>query len=157
MSPVPRDASTRRRLQRQRRRDTAPELAIRRELHRRGLRYFVDRGSVVPRRRHDIVFPSLRLAVDVYGCFWHSCPLHGTVPKSNQAWWEAKLAANVERDADTRRRLESAGWRLIVVWEHDDPVAASDMVAAVIDQARAGVAVKRTISGTAGRRSRPST
>ncbi len=113
---------------RQARRDTAPEMALRRELHRRGLRYRVDRSVVDPRRRHDIVFTRARVVVEVYGCFWHRCPTRGTLPKNNRAWWDEKLEGNVSRDADTARLLRKAGWTLIVVWEHEDPVAAAARV-----------------------------
>src|SRR5262245_53641325 len=94
------------RMKRQGRRDTTPELALRRELHRLGLRYRVNRivlsGS---RRRHDVVFPGARVVVEVRGCFWHSCPLHGTRPKANAKWWQQKLEANRRRDLDTEQRL----------------------------------------------------
>ena len=106
-------------MQANRRRDTAPELALRRELHRRGRRYFVDRAPLRGlRRRADLVFPRYRVAVYVDGCFWHSCPEHGTIPKSNTAWWKAKLDANRARDHDTDQRLRDAGWTPIRIWEH---------------------------------------
>lgn len=104
------------------RRDTAPELALRSELHRIGLRYFVDRKVDGTRRRADVVFPVDRLAVYVDGCFWHGCPVHGTVPKQNHKWWTAKLDANRERDADTDEGLRADGWDVLRFWEHDDPV-----------------------------------
>ena len=111
-------------MQAQRERDTGPELALRRELHRRGLRYRLHR-RVIPgmRRELDIVFAPARVAVDVRGCFWHSCPEHATHPKANAEWWAEKLARNVARDEDTERRLGEAGWHLVVAWEHDDAAA----------------------------------
>jgi len=115
-------------MQRQRRRDTGIELAVRRELWRRGLRYRVDTSTIIPRRRHDIVFRGARVAVDVHGCFWHACPEHGSVPKNNHAWWAEKLDENRRRDADTRERLEAADWLPVVVWEHEDPVLAADRI-----------------------------
>ena len=88
-------------MSRQRRRDTAPEVALRRELHRRGLRFFVDRAPLPGlRRRADLVFPRRHLAVYVDGCFWHRCPVHATDPKNNSEWWAAKLAGNVLRGED---------------------------------------------------------
>ena len=112
-------AETRRRMQRQRRRDTKPELALRRALHARGWRFRVDIAPLPGlRRRADVVFTRHRVAVYVDGCFWHSCPTHRTIPKNNHAWWVAKLLANVERDRDTERRLQSAGWITIRLWEH---------------------------------------
>ena len=67
----------------------------------------------------DFVFPKLRLAVFVDGCFWHGCPKHATKPKSNRAFWQKKLAANRRRDALVTRRLWRAGWRVLRIWEHD--------------------------------------
>ncbi|WP_251149780.1 very short patch repair endonuclease [Cellulosimicrobium sp. Marseille-Q4280] len=111
------------------RRDTAPELALRRELHARGLRYRV--AFPVPgqkRRTIDIAFTRARVAVFVDGCFWHGCPVHGTSPRANGQWWKAKLAANRARDEDTDRVLRSVGWRTVRVWEHESPMEAAGRV-----------------------------
>lgn len=124
-------------MRRQRRRDTAPELALRRELHRRGLRYRIDYPVLsTSRRRHDIVFVGPRVVVEVRGCFWHACPAHATQPKSNANWWAEKLAANVRRDRDTENLLRSERWNLIIVWEHEDPLDAAERIERVV---RAGV------------------
>jgi DNA mismatch endonuclease (patch repair protein) len=116
-------------------RDTAAERRLRSALHRRGLRFRVDHRPDVPglRSRPDIVFPRQRLVVYVDGCFWHRCPLHGTAPKANEAFWAAKLDANVERDGRTTAALERAGWRVVRIWEHV-PVdeAAGRVVAALV-------------------------
>src|SRR5690606_15979160 len=83
-----------------RRTDTKPEVRLRSELHRRGLRFrkdFLIRVSEI-RVKPDIVFTRLRLAVFVDGCFWHSCPEHGSMPSRNRGYWLPKLAANVDRD-----------------------------------------------------------
>ncbi|OZD84472.1 very short patch repair endonuclease [Rhodococcus sp. 05-2256-B2] len=123
------DAKTSARLSKQRRRDTKPEVALRRELHRRGLRYFVDRAPLKGmRRRADLVFPRRKVAVYVDGCFWHSCPVHATKPRNNAQWWADKLAANVARDRDTDTRLIEEGWRVVRIWEHEDPVVAAQRV-----------------------------
>jgi DNA mismatch endonuclease, patch repair protein len=107
-------------MSRQRRRDTAPELALRRHLHARGLRYRVA-WPIPGLSRHtvDIAFTRARLAVFVDGCFWHGCPEHATYPSANGAWWAAKLAANRQRDRTTTEHLEGAGWTVIRVWEHE--------------------------------------
>lgn len=118
-----------RRMSRQGRRDTRPELALRRELWGRRLRYRVDRSPIPAlRRRADVVFPRARVAVFVDGCFWHSCPDHATTPKANAQWWSAKLAANVQRDRDTDRRLAAEGWTVVRLWEHESAVNAADRV-----------------------------
>ncbi|WP_064442992.1 very short patch repair endonuclease [Rhodococcus sp. YH3-3] len=123
------DPATSARMSAQRRRDTKPEIALRRELHRRGLRYFVDRAPVKGvRRRADLVFPRRKVAVFVDGCFWHSCPQHATFPKNNAQWWTDKLAANVVRDRDTDARLAEQGWTVIRIWEHEDPLVAAECV-----------------------------
>ena len=127
------DPATSARMRAQRRRDTAPELALRRELHRRGARYFVDRAPMKGvRRRADLVFPRHKVAVYVDGCFWHSCPQHATFPKNNAQWWAEKLAGNVTRDRDTDATLTDAGWTVVRIWEHENPVAAADRVQAAL-------------------------
>jgi DNA mismatch endonuclease (patch repair protein) len=120
-------------MERQARRDTKPELAVRRAVWHLGMRYRVDLMPVPGlRRRADMVFKRARVAVFVDGCFWHSCPQHATVPKANRQWWVEKLAANVERDRDTDRVLTDLGWTVVRVWEHEAPhVAAQRVVAAV--------------------------
>jgi DNA mismatch endonuclease (patch repair protein) len=67
--------------------------------------------------RPDFVFPKLKLAVFVDGCFWHGCPRHATRPKNNRAFWDKKLSGNRTRDALVTRTLRSAGWRVVRVWE----------------------------------------
>lgn len=117
------------RMARTRRRDTSCELAVRRAVHARGLRYRVDQPLPMNRRRRaDLWFPRARVAVFIDGCFWHACPIHGTAPAANASWWSEKLAANVVRDRDTDRILARAGWRVVRVWEHEHPDEAADRV-----------------------------
>ena len=121
----------------QRGRDTACEMALRRELHRRGLRYFVHRKPVKGiRREADIVFPRSRVAILVNGCFWHGCPEHATWPKSNAEWWRAKLERNRERDIETDARFREAGWLPVRIWEHEDPQKAARRIASVVKRRR---------------------
>ena len=138
--PVPVSDAVRDRFRRQRIRDTAPELALRHELHRRGLRYRVDfQPAPGVRRRADVVFTRARVAVFVDGCFWHSCPAHGTSPRNNGDWWRDKLARTADRDRDTNEGLAAAGWTVVRVWEHEPPVAAADRVEAAVRSAWGGV------------------
>jgi DNA mismatch endonuclease (patch repair protein) len=127
-------------MENQRRRDTAPELALRRELWKLGLRYRVDVPPlpVLGRRRADLVFAGARVAVFVDGCFWHGCPDHGTLPKNNRTWWRSKIAANRHRDADTDRVLKAASWQAIRVWEHEDPVRAASQIERFVRSRRGG-------------------
>jgi DNA mismatch endonuclease, patch repair protein len=113
-----------------RRRDSAAELALRSELHRRGRRYRVDFPVAVVGRppRPDIAFTRQKLAVFVDGCFWHGCPQHGRRPKQNSHYWGPKIARNVERDKEQEVRLTSAGWAVVRVWEHEDPEDAADRI-----------------------------
>jgi DNA mismatch endonuclease, patch repair protein len=128
------------RMSRARRKDTAPERALRSELHRRGLRFRIHRPVSFDRRRKvDIAFPSAQVAVFVDGCFWHACPEHATYPKANAEFWRTKLARNQERDQETNARLRSSGWEVLRVWEHEDPALAAERIeAAVRDRLREG-------------------
>jgi len=117
------------------RRDTAPELALRRELHHRGRRFFVDRPvSGRCRVRPDLVFPRARIAVFVDGCFWHFFEEHAHLPKANAELWRTKLLANRQRDARNQAILTSEGWRVVRFWEHEDPPAAADRVEQELDR-----------------------
>lgn len=126
-------------MQGNRSRDTKPELAVRRLLHAAGLRYRVAyRPEPTLRRTADIVFTRQRVAIFIDGCFWHACPEHGTVSRSNVDYWSTKLARNVERDRDTTQKLEDAGWTVLRFWEHDLPAAVAGQIAeAVSDRAKA--------------------
>ncbi|MEV4271239.1 very short patch repair endonuclease [Micromonospora aurantiaca (nom. illeg.)] len=136
--PTPSSAGRRRAMQLQRSRDTAPEVALRRALHRLGLRFRLQQQPLQGLRRTvDIVFRPSKVAVEVRGCFWHACPQHGARPKSNASWWDTKLSRNQQRDQETAAQLEAAGWTLIVVWEHDAPEAAAERIAKVVRERRA--------------------
>jgi len=117
-------------MQLQRRRDTRPELAVRRLVHAQGLRYRVNTLLPIPgvRRRADLLFTARKVAVFVDGCYWHGCPRHATWPKANATWWADKLAANVARDRDTDHRLHQLGWTVVRIWEHEDPADAARRV-----------------------------
>jgi DNA mismatch endonuclease (patch repair protein) len=120
-------------------RDTGPELAVRRALHARGLRYRVDHPLPFDRRRRaDIAFTRVKVAVFIDGCFWHGCPEHGTTPRTNSAFWSAKIARNRARDADTTGRLEAAGWSVLRFWEHDDPDRCAELIARMIGRSPDG-------------------
>ena len=98
-------------------RDTAPEMAVRRELYSLGIRYRLHNGKLPG--RPDIVIRRLRTVIFVHGCYWHrhpGCRLAYT-PKSNVEFWQRKLEGNAIRDIENQAHLIEMGWRVIVIWE----------------------------------------
>ncbi|HLW79465.1 MAG TPA: very short patch repair endonuclease [Terriglobia bacterium] len=111
---------------------TSPEIELRRALHRAGLRHrlrYPLPGSP------DLVLVAARLAIFVDGCFWHGCPLHGTIPKTNTSFWQAKIHRNRERDRVVDQRLRAAGWMTIRIWEHEIRKELDSLVVRVVDLA----------------------
>ena len=102
------------------RRDTRPELRLRAALHRKGYRYRVDYeiSGFGRKARADLAFLGAKVAIFVDGCFWHRCPDHGVDPKHNAAYWQVKLDGNVRRDNLVTQSLQTAGWRVLRIWEH---------------------------------------
>jgi DNA mismatch endonuclease (patch repair protein) len=135
--PVPSSDVASRRMRAQPSWNTKVEVAIRSELHRRGLRFFVHRRPLgYLRRQADITFPQRRVAVFVDGCFWHGCPRHGTWPQENEVFWRDKILGNRRRDAETVHLLEEAGWTVVRIWEHEDPEVAADHVEQLVRTSR---------------------
>lgn len=134
--PHPTTPEVSRRMRANPRRDTKPEVAARAALHAHGLRFRKDHPIRLEGRtvKADIVFPRRKVAVFVDGCFWHRCPIHGTEPKANTAYWKPKLDRNVARDRDVDQALQQAGWQVIRVWEHENP---HDIAATVARAVRA--------------------
>ncbi|MFF1904272.1 very short patch repair endonuclease [Kitasatospora sp. NPDC058218] len=113
--------------------DTKPELRLRSIVHAEGLRYRVSsRPLPQVRRTADLVFTKAHVAVFVDGCFWHGCPEHLRPARRNADFWGAKITANRARDEETDRLLAAAGWRVVRVWEHEDPVEAARRVIEVV-------------------------
>jgi DNA mismatch endonuclease (patch repair protein) len=87
--------------------------------------------------RPDFVFKVAHVAVFIDGCFWHMCPIHGTIPKANAGFWAAKLTANRARDRRVDRILRAKKWRVIRIWQHDlrqRPVASIRRVNRALDR-----------------------
>ena len=97
-------------------RDTAPEVRVRKALHRLGFRYRTHVAGLPG--KPDIVLAKYRAVILVHGCFWHGhdCPLF-QYPATRKAFWNAKIKRNRERDAEVREALRAAGWRCLIVWE----------------------------------------
>ena len=96
--------------------NTKPELRVRKELHRRGLRYSL-RNRLLP-GKPDVVLSKYRVAVFVHGCFWHrhNCN-YFNLPKTNTEFWNDKISANIKRDAEVIRQITDIGYRVLVIWE----------------------------------------
>ena len=97
--------------------NSKPELIVRRATHALGYRFRLHRRNLPG--TPDLVFPRLRKAIFVHGCFWHrhrGCS-RTTTPKTRAEYWQRKFAANVERDARKKRQLRALGWSVLVVWE----------------------------------------
>ena len=82
----------------------------------------------------DIAFTRSKTAVFLDGCFWHVCPEHGTIPKSNKEYWVPKLQQNVDRDRTIDREMRADGWRVLRFWEHVDPEEAKLEILSSLDQ-----------------------
>lgn len=124
-------------MQANRARDTRPELALRKELHRLGLRF---RKHIRPipnlRCEADVVFPRERIAIFLDGCFWHGCSRHRQRPASNQTYWDAKIESNVARDVRNNEALSVAGWEVLRYWEHQPLEEVTTSIVAAVEVKR---------------------
>ena len=98
-------------------RDTQPELAVRRSLHKFGYRFRLHQRDLPG--RPDVVLPRHKTVVFVHGCFWHRHPgcKYAATPSTNPDFWQRKLQINVVRDERIRESLQQAGWRVLIIWE----------------------------------------
>jgi DNA mismatch endonuclease (patch repair protein) len=132
-TPAPSSATASQRLKQVRQRDTDCELAVRKVLHRRGFRYFVDRRAEPDIKvRADMLFPRTKLAIFIDGCFWHGCPEHRTLPRSNTDWWTNKFSQNRARDEQGTAALTNRGWTVLRFWAHEDPELVVDLIKSTI-------------------------
>lgn len=111
-------AATRKCMQGNKRRDTTPELKVRRMLRDLGFPGYRLDWKKAP-GHPDIAYPGRKIAIFIHGCYWHHCPTCNLpIPKKNPEYWEAKFRRNQERDERTRAALEADGWKVAVIWEH---------------------------------------
>ncbi|QKW16945.1 very short patch repair endonuclease [Verrucosispora sp. NA02020] len=136
MPPTPPPSSASRAMRSNRSANTKPELALRQELFRRGLRYRVGyRISLLERAvRPDIVFTRRKVAVFVDGCFWHGCPIHCRMPSDPSGYWHQKIDRNRKRDLAVDEMLRAAGWTIFRVWEHEPANEAAGAIHAALNQ-----------------------
>lgn len=115
-------------MSRVRTKDTRPEMVVRRAIYAAGLRYRLQRKDLPG--RPDIVLPSLRVAIFVHGCFWHShsCAKGRGRPQTNVDFWAEKLSRNAMRDAAAQAALTDAGWTVKVIWECELDESLTDLV-----------------------------
>lgn len=91
----------------------------------------------------DFVFPKLKVAVFVDGCFWHGCPKHSNTPVNNREFWQQKLAANKTRDQLVNRTLRACGWRVLRIWEHELALRKQVGLLQKIERALAGTSASK--------------
>jgi DNA mismatch endonuclease, patch repair protein len=114
-------------------RDTRPELALRKAMHRLGLRYRVSMRPLPDvRRTADVIFTRAKVAVFLDGCFWHGCPEYHTVAITNADYWAEKVRHNRRHDVETDELLTRSGWQVIRIWEHEDAATAAERVAKAV-------------------------
>ncbi len=135
--PIPANKNISEQMSRMPTKDSKPEIKLRKALYSEGLRYRIHRKDLPG--KPDISFGPARVAVFVDGCYWHNCPEHGTIPKSNSEWWKEKFQRNQERDSRNDALLREMGWLPIHVWEHEDPDEAACKIGGI---------VKRRIDGS---------
>ena len=97
--------------------ENKPETLVRKYLFSQGFRYRKNVSDLPG--KPDIVLPKYHTVIFINGCFWHQHPgcRYAVLPKTRQDYWIPKLQKNVERDRINREKLESVGWRVIVIWE----------------------------------------
>lgn len=122
-------------------RDTKPEVALRKAVHRLGLRFRLQK-RVTPRCTADFVLPRYHLAVFVDGCFWHGCPDHSPAEfrGPNAALWREKIETNKKRDRRNTEQAAAAGWIVVRIWECEirrDVQGVAERVATITDADRA--------------------
>ena len=117
-APEASSAAVRKSMQGNKRRDTKPELVVRkmlRDMGHPGYRLDWKKAHGHP----DIAYPGRKLAIYVMGCFWHQhegCK-YASKPKQHTDYWEAKFARNKQRDAEVRAAMEADGWTVVEIWE----------------------------------------
>lgn len=122
----PLDEHTTKSMKSNKRKDTQPEMVLRKALREAGFAGYRLQWKVPG--RPDICYPGRKVAIFVNGCFWHRCPhCNLGIPKHNREYWEDKFQSNIERDHRNQMALTSLGWTVVVIWECElkrDPDAA---------------------------------
>ena len=114
--------------------NTSLERMVRRELWRRGIRFRTNVKDLPG--KPDIAIKKLKVVIFIDSCFWHGCPEHGRIPKSNITFWSTKIAHNMERDRQITDEYKAQGWQVIRVWEHDVVKHFSETIEKLIQKIR---------------------
>ena len=106
--------------------DTKLEKLVRSELWKRGYRYRKNAGDLSG--KPDMVFPGIKTVVFIDSCFWHGCPDHLRMPKSNVNYWNTKIQRNKKRDEAVNREYQKSDWHMVRIWEHDVKTAFKETI-----------------------------
>ena len=132
-SPTAKSPAVSRSMKSNKPRDTRPELALRKALRQAGILGYRVHKKGIP-GTPDISFIGIKLAVFVYGCFWHHCPICALpMPKTNPEFWRTKFRRNQERDQRKTQELLDSGWRVVDCWEHEIKTSLADCVARIAE------------------------
>jgi len=127
--------------------DTKLEKLVRSEMWGRGYRYRKNLGGLPG--KPDMVFSTMKTVVFIDSCFWHGCPKHLRMPKSNVDYWNNKIKRNKERDDATNREYKNSGWQVVRIWEHDVKTSLETTIrklGRIIDSRRVKVDLQKTES-----------
>ncbi len=97
--------------------DSKMEIKFRSALWRSGLRFYKNVKSLSG--KPDIVFPKKKVVIFLDSCFWHGCPEHLRMPKSNLDYWQPKIERNKKRDSEINAYYSENNWQIFRIWEHE--------------------------------------
>ena len=97
--------------------DTKLEIVVRKALWKDGYRYRKNNRRLLG--TPDISFPKLKIVVFLDSCYWHGCPIHFKMPKTNTSFWHQKINRNIERDDEVSKHYSEENWTLLRFWEHE--------------------------------------
>jgi DNA mismatch endonuclease (patch repair protein) len=131
-SPTPSSDVVSRTMRSNKRKDTGPEVVLRRRLREEGLGGYRLHWKIPG--RPDICYPGRRISIFVNGCFWHRCPICDLpLPKNNTEFWRDKFERNVERDERNRKEIADMGWNTITIWECEVKNSLDDVIRMIKD------------------------
>ncbi|MGG2482818.1 very short patch repair endonuclease [Brevibacillus borstelensis] len=97
--------------------NTLLESKVTKELWHKGLRFRKNVKSLTG--KPDVAIKKYKIVMFIDSCFWHGCPLHCKIPKSNVEYWTSKIQRNIQRDLEVNEYYKKIGWNVIRIWEHE--------------------------------------